>query len=255
MKLISWNVNGIRAIMKKDFSAFVRREKPDLLALQEIKISDDKKDLVNFDLSDYGEFWFPAQRPGYSGTLILFKKNIKVLSQKNGWDLEKFDREGRFQVLELPAFYFVNTYFPNSNDQLSRLPYKLEFNQELLKRLKKMNQKKPLVIGGDFNVAHQEIDLARPRANQGQAGFTEEERRWMSDFLQAGFIDTFRQKHPSRIKYSWWSFRAGARARNVGWRIDYLCLTKKMAERIIKADILDQVPGSDHAPISLILKN
>ncbi|HPT08469.1 MAG TPA: exodeoxyribonuclease III [bacterium] len=255
MKIISWNINGIRAIAKKGLVDFLKKENPDILALQEIKISSAKKELEDFDFNNYEEFWNPAERPGYSGTLILYKKELKVLSKKNGFDIKKFDIEGRCQTLELKNFFFINTYFPNSNHELSRLPYKLEFNRELLKYIKKLEKKKAIIITGDFNVAHQEIDIARPKDNEGSAGFTKAERDFMTEFLNNGLLDTFRYKQPKKIKYSWWSFRAGARARNIGWRIDYFCVSKKIIKKIKEADILDKVLGSDHAPIIITLDN
>ena len=254
MKIISWNINGLRAVVKKGFVDFLNSENPDIIGLQEIKISDNKRDLEKFDFSNYEEFWNCAKRPGYSGTLILFKTGLKVLSKKNGIGLEKFDNEGRVQTIELEKFYFVNTYFPNSNHELSRLSYKTEFNNELLKYLKKLEKKKPVIITGDFNVAHNEIDLARPKDNVGNPGFTIEERSWMESFLKQNFVDSFRQLHPKTIKYSWWSYRAGARQKNVGWRIDYFCLSKKLMNKVSDSDILDKVLGSDHAPVVLKIK-
>lgn len=254
MKIISWNVNGLRAVLKKNFLDFLKKENPDILALQEIKISEEKINLENFNFPNYQQFWNPAKRPGYSGTLILYKNNLKILNKKNGLGLEKFDQEGRLQTIETKNFYLLNIYFPNSNDLLSRLPYKIDFNQEVLKYLKKINKKKPVIATGDFNVAHQEIDIARPKPNQGKAGFTQEERNWMTELLQNNFIDSFRSLNPTKIQYSWWSYRAGARKKNVGWRIDYFISSKKLLKKINKAYILDQVLGSDHAPIGLELK-
>lgn len=254
MKIISWNINGLRAVLKKNFLDFLKKENPDILALQEIKISEEKKNLENFNFPNYQQFWNPAERPGYSGTLILYKNNLKILNKKNGLGLKKFDQEGRLQTIETKDFYLLNIYFPNSNDLLSRLPYKLEFNQEVLKYLKKLNKKKPIIATGDFNVAHQEIDIARPKPNEGKAGFTKEERNWMTELIQNDFIDSFRNLNPKKIQYSWWSYRAGARKKNVGWRIDYFISSKKLLKKINKAYILDQVLGSDHAPIGLELK-
>jgi len=254
MKIISWNVNGLRAVLKKDFISFLKKENPDILALQEIKISEEKINLENFNFPNYQQFWNPAKRPGYSGTLILYKNNLKILNKKNGLGLKKFDQEGRLQTIETKDFYLLNIYFPNSNDLLSRLPYKIDFNQEVLKYLKKLNKKKPIIATGDFNVAHQEIDIARPKPNEGKAGFTKEERSWMTELLQNNFIDSFRSLNPTKIQYSWWSYRAGARKKNVGWRIDYFISSKKLLKKINKAYILDQVLGSDHAPIGLELK-
>jgi exodeoxyribonuclease-3 len=254
MKLISWNINGIRAVFKKNFKQFLKDSQADIILLQEIKISEEKILSESFDFLDYQSFWFPAQRPGYSGTLTLYKKDLNILELKNGLGLKKFDEEGRVQTIELKDFFLVNTYFPNSNDTLSRLSYKLEFNDEILKYLKKLEKKKPIILTGDFNVAHQAIDLARPKENEGNSGYTLEERAWMTKFLNNNFIDTFRFFNPQTIKYSWWSFRARARERNVGWRIDYFCLSKKLIKKVTRADILDQVLGSDHAPIVLEIK-
>lgn len=251
MKIISWNVNGLRAVIKKGFNDFLKKENPDILTIQEIKISQEKKDLVKFDFPNYEEFWHPAERPGYSGTLILYKKNLDIINKKNGLGIEKFDREGRLQTIETKNFYLINTYFPNSNDLLSRLPYKLEFNNKVLEYLKKLEAKKPIIITGDFNVAHQEIDIARPKANEGKAGFTEEERGWMDKFLQKDYVDSFRYLNKDKVQYSWWSYRAGARSKNVGWRIDYFVVSKKIIKKIKKSYILDKVLGSDHAPIGL----
>jgi exodeoxyribonuclease-3 len=256
MKIISWNINGIRAVAKKGLVAFLRTEQPDILCLQEVKISDAARAQTEFDFADYTEYWNCAQRPGYSGTAILVREGLAgIKAVKNGFGLKKFDAEGRVQTLETAKFYLLNIYFPNANAELSRLPYRLEFNEALLKYVKKLELSKPVIITGDFNVAHQEIDLARPRENEGSAGFTKEERDWLSKLLKAGFIDTFRELNGAKVQYSWWSFRAAARARNVGWRIDYFCVSAKLKRTLKKAYILDQVTGSDHAPIGLELFN
>jgi exodeoxyribonuclease-3 len=255
MKIISWNINGIRAVAKHGFKDFLNSEKPDILCLQEIKISDATTKLTEFDFPEYKEYFNCAKRPGYSGTAILVREDLL----KNKWPLThglgipKFDDEGRVQTLETEKFYLINVYFPNSNHELSRLNYKLEFNEALLKYLKKIEKKKPLIITGDYNVAHEEIDLARPKENAGSAGFTVEERAWMNKFIKAGFVDSFRELNGQKVQYSWWSFRAGARARNVGWRIDYFCVSAKLRKSLKKAYILDKISGSDHAPIGVEL--
>ncbi|MFA6416591.1 MAG: exodeoxyribonuclease III [Patescibacteria group bacterium] len=252
MKIISWNVNGIRAVAKKGFLDFIKKQKPDILCLQEIKISDIAREQTEFDFAGYEEYWNSAKRPGYSGTAILIKSGTAIfLDIKNGLGIEKFDIEGRVQTLEIKDFYLLNVYFPNSNQELSRLDYKIEFNEALLNYAKKLEKKKPVVITGDFNVAHQEIDLARPKENVGSPGFTPEERDSMDKFLAAGFVDTYRALNGNQIQYSWWSFRAGARARNVGWRIDYFCVSDKLKKHLKKAYILDEQTGSDHAPVGL----
>jgi exodeoxyribonuclease-3 len=252
MKIISWNVNGIRAVVKKGFLDFIKNEKPDILCLQEIKISNIAREKTEFDFAGYEEYWNSAQRPGYSGTAILIKSGSQIfLDIKNGFGVEKFDIEGRVQTLDTKDFYLLNVYFPNSNQELSRLGYKIEFNEALLKYVKQLEKKKPVVITGDYNVAHQEIDLARPKENVGNPGFTAEERVFMEKFLAAGFIDTYRALNGDKIQYSWWSFRSGARARNIGWRIDYFCVSDKLKKYLKKAYILDKQTGSDHAPVGL----
>ncbi len=252
MKIISWNINGIRAISKKGFKSFLEQEKPDIICLQEIKISESARNLEEFDFAAYQEFFNSAKRPGYSGTAILTREGLKgIVGVKDGIGIEKFDIEGRVQTLEHQNFYLLNVYFPNANHELSRLDYKMEFNEALLKYAKKLEKKKPVIITGDFNVAHQAIDLARPKENIGSPGFTAEERSFMSKFLKAGFIDSFRFINGEKIQYSWWSYRAGARFRNIGWRIDYFCLSDKLKGNIKKAYILDKVLGSDHAPVGL----
>ncbi|MDD2680530.1 MAG: exodeoxyribonuclease III [Patescibacteria group bacterium] len=252
MKIISWNINGIRAVLKKGFIDFLEQEKPDIVCLQETKIDDDTRLSLNLEFDGYQSFWHGAKRPGYSGTAILVKSSLKY-SVKNGFGFPIYDQEGRVQILEFEKAYLLNVYFPNANQELSRLPYRLAFNEELLKFIQKLEQKKPVIITGDFNVAHQEIDLARPKANEGSAGFTKEERSWFSKLINAGYLDSFRLLNPDKIQYSWWSFRAAARSRNVGWRIDYFVISAKLRKKISKAFILDQVQGSDHAPVGIEL--
>lgn len=250
MKLISWNVNGIRACIKKGFADVVDELIPDVLAVQEIKVDDDARNKADLDFRGYEEYFNPAQKKGYSGTGLLTKKRVEV---KNGIGVEEFDYEGRVQTADLGDFYFVNAYFPNSQHDLKRLEFKERFNQAILQYLKDLEKIKPIIIAGDFNVARQEIDLARPRENIGNAGFTKEERRWADKFLAAGLIDSFRLLYPDKQQYSWWSYRAGARRKNIGWRIDYFLVSKVLAPRITKAYILDDIYGSDHAPIGLEL--
>ena len=274
MKIISWNVNGIRAVLKKGFLDFLKEEKPDVLCLQEIKIAE--KDIpsrefsaqggpaLGWDFSGYTEFYNSAERPGYSGTAILVKENLTpILSLVrrggesvviNGFSKKKFDIEGRVQTLELDKYYLVNTYFPNANHKLSRLDYTLEFNKELLKYLKKLEKFKPVILCGDLNVAHEEIDLARPKENVGNPGFTNEEREWMTKFLKKGFVDTFRYKNLEKVEYSWWSYRVGARPRNIGWRIDYFCVSDNIKNQLKRAFILNKILGSDHCPVGIIIK-
>ncbi len=252
MKIISWNVNGVRAAAKKGFAAFLRASKADIFCLQETKISEAAKNETEFDFAGYREYWHCARRPGYSGTAVLVREGLEgVRAVTAGLGEEKFDSEGRIQTVELPRFYLLNVYFPNANDALSRLGYKLEFNAALFKYVKKLEKSKPVIVTGDYNVAHEPIDLARPKENEGSAGYTAEERAWLTKFLKTGFLDAFRALNGNKVQYSWWSFRAAARARNVGWRIDYFCVSRKLEKRIKKSYILDKVTGSDHAPIAL----
>lgn len=250
MRLLSWNVNGLRAIIKKGFTGFLKKERPDILGLQEIKISDVAREKEIFDFAPYQEFWNCAVRPGYSGTAVLVKDGIKVLRQVEF----PGDDEGRVLILEMEKFYFASVYFINAKDDLSRLGFKIEWNDRLLKFLKKLEGEKPLVVGGDYNVAHEEIDLARPRENLESAGFSAKERSWMSKFLKSGFVDTFRGQNPKKVQYSWWSFRAGARARNVGWRIDYFCVSDKIFRKVSHSFIMDKIQGSDHCPVGIELE-
>lgn len=255
MKIMAWNINGIRAVAKKGFADFLSEYSPDIIGLQEVKISDEARLKTEFDFPGYIEYWNSAKRPGYSGTAILVKEKLadKVKGCKNGFGISEFDDEGRVQALDLGKAFFLNIYFPNANHELSRLDYKIRFNDALLDYIKQLEKKKPVIIGGDYNVAHQEIDLARPKENVGNPGFTPEERESMDKYIDSGLVDTFRLKNKDKVKYSWWSFRAGARVRNIGWRIDYLCVSAKLAGKVKKADIYDQVMGSDHAPVILDL--
>lgn len=257
MNILSWNINGLRAIIKKGFLDWLEKEKPDVLCLQEIKISkksreEELSEVLHAEKIAYDIFWNSAQRPGYSGTAIFVKRGVNTRNFKILPDL-KWDDEGRVQTMDMGKYYLINVYFPNANHELSRLPFKLDFNNKLLKYFKKLEKQKPLIICGDYNVAHNEIDLARPKANVGNPGFTPEERESMNKFLLAGFKDTFRELHPKEVKYSWWSYRAGARARNVGWRIDYFCVSNKLMKKIKRADILNEVMGSDHCPVGIVL--
>ncbi|OIO08553.1 exodeoxyribonuclease III [Candidatus Falkowbacteria bacterium CG_4_10_14_0_2_um_filter_41_15] len=256
MKIISWNVNGLRAIIKKgSLVDFLTEYTPDIVCLQEIKISEAKLLKENISLADYTLFGNGAHREGYSGTALIVKnylvKKIENLDIKNGIGIDEFDHEGRIQILELDKWFLLNIYFPNSNHELSRLKYKEKFNAAILKYYQKLDQKKPVIITGDFNVAHEPIDLARPKENEGNAGYTKEERYWMSKFLASDLTDTFRFLNGDKVQYSWWSFRMNARIRNVGWRIDYFLVSSRMKKYLKKAYILDKVKGSDHCPVGL----
>lgn len=253
VSLLSWNVNGIRAAVRNGFADFLKKKHPDVLGIQEIKIDNATRAKTAFDFKGYAEFWNPAERPGYSGTASLISETstVSAIAERNGIGIPAFDAEGRVQTTEFSKFFFVNAYFPNANDELSRLPYKQRFNAALLAYARRLEKKKPVVMCGDFNVAHQEMDLKNPKQNRGTAGFTDEERGWMDKYIAAGFVDTFRTLHPNRVQYSWWTYRFKARERNVGWRIDYFLVSKKFMKRVRDAYILDSVMGSDHCPVGI----
>ena len=260
LKIYSWNVNGIRAAVKNGFVEWLKEEQPDIVCLQEIKINDTARAKEQFDFAGYNEYWHPAERAGYSGTAILTKIAPASVSygfevageRKNKKELE--DKEGRVLTLEFNKFYLVNTYFPNAQHELTRLDFKERFNEAWLEYVKKLEKKKPVVIGGDFNVAREAIDLARPKDNEGNAGFTEQERKWMDKFLKNNLIDTFRLITNKKIQYSWWSYRFHARVKNIGWRIDYFFVSEKLKKNVKDAFIRDTVLGSDHCPIGIVLE-
>lgn len=251
MKLVSWNVNGIRAIASKGLIQFLDKRKPDVLAVQETKLHEALKSEPIESLG-YAQYINPAEKKGYSGTSIFSRE--EPVSVSNGIGDRRFDSEGRVQVAEFKEFFLLNCYFPNSQRDLARLDYKLEFDSLFLDFAKQLDSKKPLVICGDFNVAHQDIDIARPKENRGNAGFTDKERAWMGSFLAEGFTDSFRQLHKDLVKYSWWSYMAGARRKNIGWRIDYFIVSNRLMGKVADSDILTDVEGSDHAPIILAIK-
>ncbi|HEY9481304.1 MAG TPA: exodeoxyribonuclease III [Candidatus Paceibacterota bacterium] len=263
MRIISWNVNGIRAVHKKGlFLPFIEKYQPDILCLQETKA---EKGQAEIDLSGYEEYWNSAQKKGYSGTAIFTK--IKPVAVVNGIPdkiCEKYGliaddygdprTEGRVIAAEFKDFYVVTVYTPNAKDDLTRIPLRhKQWDPAFLAYCKELEKKKPVIFCGDLNVAHTPDDLARPKENVGLKGFTNEEREGFQNFIDAGFIDTFRQFHTGNSFYTWWSHFANARARNVGWRIDYVLISKKLEKRLKKADILPEVMGSDHCPVSIEL--
>ncbi len=251
MKLISWNVNGLRSCMDKGFMDFFNKIDADIFCLQEIKLSEGQIDLK---LPGYEMFWNYAEKKGYSGTAIFTKK--KPLSVFYGLGIEEHDHEGRVITLEYEDFYMVTVYTPNSKRELERLDYRMVWEDAFRAYLLDLNAKKPVIVTGDMNVAHKEIDLKNPSSNHRNAGFTDEEREKMSDLLDSGFIDTFRFFHPDETgRYSWWSYMFHAREKNAGWRIDYFLASKDMKERLVSADIYDQVMGSDHCPVELVIKS
>ncbi len=249
MKLISWNINGIRAIIKFGFT-LLDKEKPDVLCLQETKTPKGGFEHTQFG---YHVFWSHAKKAGYAGTAVFTK--IKPLNVREGMGIAKHDQEGRTLTLEYKDFYLVNVYVPNTKRDLSRLPYReKEWDVDFLKYLKRLEKKKPVVFCGDLNVAHQEIDLTYPKANIHNHGFTAEERRGFDNFIKAGFIDTFREFEKSGKHYTWWSRFANCRARNIGWRIDYFLISRSLRSRLKKAFILPKVMGSDHCPVGIEIK-
>lgn len=248
MKLISWNVNGIRAVEKKGFSDYLHKESPDILCIQETKAHKEQLSEKLTSVPGYHAYFSSGEKKGYSGVLCYTKE--KPISVHTGFsDHKKFDSEGRILVLEYPKFILLNIYFPNGKASEERLQYKLEFYKAFLSFCKK--QKKPLIVCGDVNTAHNEIDLARPKENEEISGFLRRERDWLDTFEKEGFIDSFRHLHPQKVQYSWWSMRAAARKRNVGWRIDYFYITKDLLKHLKEAFIQDQVQGSDHCPIGI----
>lgn len=246
MKIISWNVNGIRAVLKKNFMEFIKQENPDIICIQETKAHPEQ---VELDLPDYPyKFWNSAVKKGYSGTAVFSK--VEPLGAVNDIGIEKHDQEGRVIAVDYPDWYLVNVYVPNSQRGLERLSYRHEeWDKDFLAYLKKLEETKPVIFCGDMNVAHKEIDLARPKDNRHNAGFTDEERADFDNIVNAGFIDTFREFEKEGGHYSWWSYMGHARDKNIGWRIDYFCISLSLKDRLKNAYILPEVMGSDHAPI------
>lgn len=253
MKLVSFNVNGVRAIMKKDFEEDIQNLNPDILCLQETKAQDDQVQEALKSFKDYKIYSNSAEKKGYSGTAILTKKEPLNVLKDIGVD--EHDKEGRVIGVEFEEFYLVNVYVPNSGSELKRLNYRTTWDDAFLNYLKSLEAKKPVVVCGDFNVAHREIDLARPKQNYDKhAGFTQKEIDGMDAYTSKGFVDTFRMVNPDEVKYSWWSYRGGARQRNVGWRIDYFLISESLKNKVKNADILNDIHGSDHCPVVLELK-
>lgn len=252
MKLISWNVNGIRAVLKKGFAEWFAEVQPDILCLQETKARPEQVELP-LEFAGYHQYWNAAEKPGYSGTLILTKE--KPLSVVNGISIDHHDTEGRVITAEYESFYVVTVYTPNSQNELKRLDYRTSWDADFLAYCKNLEKSKPVIFCGDLNVAHNEIDLARPKANKKNAGFSPQERANFDNIVTAGFTDTFRHFYPDTTEaYSWWSYRAGARGKNIGWRLDYFCTSAALTDKLKSAYILPEVLGSDHCPVVLELK-
>lgn len=249
-KLISWNVNGIRACAGKGFLDFFRQADADVFCLQETKLQAGQLEL---DLPGYYQYWNYAEKKGYSGTALFTRQ--EPLSVTYGIGIPDHDREGRVITAEFPDYYVVTCYTPNSQNELARLPYRMEWEDAFRSYLKKLEEKKPVIFCGDLNVAHREIDLKNPRTNRKNAGFTDEERGKFSELLDAGFIDTYRHFYPdTEGAYSWWSYRFKAREKNAGWRIDYFCVSESLKDRLVSASIHSEIMGSDHCPVELVIQ-
>jgi exodeoxyribonuclease-3 len=249
MQFVSWNVNGLRAVCGKGFSDIFKNFDADFVCLQETKLQEGQIDLA---FEGYESFWNYAERKGYSGTVIFTKH--KPVAVTTGIGIAEHDTEGRVVTLDMGEFYLVNVYTPNAQPELARLEYRMSWELEFMNYLKKLDAEKPVIVCGDMNVAHNEIDLRNPKTNHGNPGFSDEERACMTRLLDAGFIDTFRYLYPDKKDaYSWWSYRGRAREKNVGWRIDYFLVSKRLADQIQKAEIYASILGSDHCPVALTL--
>lgn len=249
MKIVNWNVNGLRALLGKgNLIEFMNREKPDIMAFEETKMQEDQ---LTFNFDGYYRYMNCAEKKGYSGTMVLTKE--KPLSVTYDIEGDDHPKEGRVITLEYPDFYFVCAYVPNSKDGLKRLDYRMIWEDDLRKHLKKLDKKKPVIYTGDLNVAHNEIDLKNPDENHFSAGFSDEERGKFTELLKAGFRDTFRELYPETVKYSWWSYRTKARERGVGWRIDYFVVSDRFMDKVKDSVIYDDIEGSDHCPVGLII--
>lgn len=249
MKLISWNVNGLRACMGKDFETSFKALDADFFCLQETKMQAGQ---LNLTFDGYQSYWNYADKKGYSGTAILTRQ--KPLNVTYGMGIDEHDHEGRMITLETEDFFLVTVYTPNSQDELRRLEYRMKWEDDFKAYLLALDARKPVIVCGDMNVAHEEIDIKNPKTNRRNAGFTDEEREKMTELLACGFIDTFRTLYPEQITYSWWSYRFRARERNTGWRIDYFLVSEKLRERIVDARIHTDIFGSDHCPVELDLR-
>ena len=249
MKLISWNVNGLRACLQKGFTDFFREADADVFCLQETKMQPGQADV---DAPGYHDYWFSAVKKGYSGTALFSKK--EPLSVRCGIGIEEFDCEGRVLTAEFPEVYVVTVYTPNAQPELKRLDYRTRFEHAFRDYLLGLRKDKPVIVCGDMNVAHEEIDLKNPQSNRGNPGFSDEERALFSELLDSGMTDTFRFRYPDLTgAYSWWSYRANARANNTGWRIDYFLVSDDLKDRIVEPSIFSEVYGSDHCPVGLVI--
>ena len=250
MKFVSWNVNGLRACLKKDFMTSFKKLNADIFAIQETKMQPDQ---AIIEIEGYKQFWNSAEKKGYSGTLI-FSRNDPI-NATYGINIDEHDHEGRVITLEFENFYFVNVYVPNSRQHLERLDYRMKWDDDFRNYLCELDKRKPVIICGDLNVAHNEIDLKNPSSNHHSNGFTDEERGKFSELLNAGFVDTFRMLYPDKVgAYTWWSYLRKARLNNAGWRIDYFLISERSKNKIVDATIENDIMGSDHCPVTLLIK-
>jgi exodeoxyribonuclease-3 len=252
MKITTWNVNGIRAAMGKGFSAWVQEEKPDVLCLQEIKAKPEQLTESQRDFTGYSVIWNPAERPGYSGVATFLRgEQVEALL---GMNESRFDIEGRVIRTRHPGFLLYNIYFPNGQRGQDRVAFKLDFYSHLLEICDNLHSRgESIILTGDFNTAHKPIDLRNPKENEKTSGFLPEEREWVDRYLEHGFVDIYRHLYPDKVQYTWWTYITNARARNVGWRIDYFLVSKNLVPRVKDVIIRDEVPGSDHCPVTLIM--
>ena len=246
MKFISWNVNGFRACLTKGFAEFFEEADADFFCIQETKMQPGQ---AEFETPDYHQYWYSAEKKGYSGTAIFAKKEPLTVSY--GLGIEEHDHEGRAITLEYEDFYLLCVYTPNAQRELARISYRMEWEDALREYMKELDSKKPVIYCGDLNVAHEEIDLKNPKTNHFSAGFSDEERGKFTELLEAGFKDTFRSLYPEEVKYSWWSYMYGARAKNVGWRIDYFVVSDRIIGKVKDSFILNEIMGSDHCPVGI----
>ena len=246
MKFISWNVNGFRACLNKGFSDFFATEDADFFSIQESKMQPGQ---AEFDTPNHHQFWYSAEKKGYSGTAIFAKRD--PISVRYGLGIDEHDHEGRAITLEYDNFYLLNVYTPNSQRELTRLDYRMTWEDALRSYMIELDKVKPVIYCGDLNVAHEEIDLKNPKTNHFSAGFTDEERGKFSELLASGFSDTFRSLHPDKVEYSWWSYMFQSRAKNVGWRIDYFVVSNRILDKVKEAKIHTEIMGSDHCPVSI----
>ncbi|MDQ2087468.1 exodeoxyribonuclease III [Herbivorax sp. ANBcel31] len=249
MKIISWNVNGLRACLKKGFLDYFKEVDADIFCIQESKL---QEGILDLELEGYKQYWNYADKKGYSGTGVFVKK--EPLKALNGIGVDEHDHEGRVITLEYEDYYVVTVYTPNSGRELVRLEYRMKWEEDFLKYLKKLDADKPVIVCGDLNVAHREIDLKNPSSNRKNAGFTDEEREKLQTLLDSGFIDTYRYFYPDKEgAYTWWSYMFNSRSRNAGWRIDYFCVSKRLEDKLIEAQIHSEILGSDHCPVGLLV--